>query len=213
MRAAQDKADAVGQAMDSAHVFQATDYAHAAGQVQGVEVMRVDGVTRNSGDGVTVIVRVHGTATRYDNDGQPSGQLDLPVCFRFVYDSEPAKALRGEVTCPAAAPLTVAKDPQLPAGIEDRLRQVLPTGSGVTETAVRRALDGLDLDPAVRRDVTTARGAVGVALRASQYDCVMAAVTAGTVDVWRPARVQLSPGELSCTAAEAAGGEGRTPPH
>jgi hypothetical protein len=40
-----------------------------------------------------------------------------------------------------------------------------------------------------------------VALRASQYDCVVARVAApGDVTLWRPSHTQLAPGELSCSA-------------
>jgi len=39
-----------------------------------------------------------------------------------------------------------------------------------------------------------------VALRASQYDCLMARVTSSGAELWRPSHTQLAPGELSCSA-------------
>jgi hypothetical protein len=58
----------------------------------------------------------------------------------------------------------------------------------------------LKLDPAIRQDVAAQDGRVGVALRAAQYDCILARVTSTGAEIWRPSHTQLAPGELPCTA-------------
>jgi hypothetical protein len=81
-------------------------------------------------------------------------------------------------------------------------------------TGQTHAVAGLSLDPAVRQDFATRDGIVGVALRAGQYDCIIARVTApGDVKLWRPSHTQLSPGELDCLAGLALGAEFNTSPH
>src|SRR6185369_3183690 len=74
---ARKKAGQVVDAIDRDYVYKADGYAHSAAQVDGVEVMKVDGTLRNSGDGVTLVIRVHGIAPAANG----SGPVDLPVCF------------------------------------------------------------------------------------------------------------------------------------
>ena len=220
-QAAYDRAirDARGQALAAANaigrdgVWQADQYVHSAAQVPGVEVMRVTGVNRQTAEGVTLIIRVHGVADVVGRDGGPSGRLDLSVCFVLKYDRDVHDDVQGQAPCPASAPLAIPRDAQLPGDIEQTLRRVLPAGRAASEASVRTAVDGLTLDPRVRRDVATVDGSIGVALSDSQYDCVMARVSGATVDVWRPSRVQLAPGEINCGGSEAAGGEGLHAPH
>ncbi|MEV5821918.1 hypothetical protein AB0L22_22415 [Micromonospora haikouensis] len=90
-------------------------------------------------------------------------------------------------------------------GVDDRLAKALDKAEP-TEASVRAALAGLGIDPAVRQEVLGQGGQVGVALRAAQYDCVMARVTAGGARLWRPSHTQLAPGELSCSAEVALSG-------
>ena len=77
----------------------------------------------------------------------------------------------------ALAPFLLAAD--------ERLRQALAT-SGPDEAAVRAAVAGLKLDPAVRQEIAVRGGTVGVALRASQYDCLVARVGPAGAETWRP---------------------------
>ncbi|MBC6467755.1 hypothetical protein [Actinomadura alba] len=77
---------------------------------------------------------------------------------------------------------------------------------------VKRAVRG----PGVTHDVIASAGAVGIAVSADRYDCVMARILdgrSGQVEVWRPARVYLQPGELGCGADAAAAGGGQRSPH
>ena len=39
-----------------------------------------------------------------------------------------------------------------------------------------------------------------MALRAAQYDCIFARVTENGAELWRPAHIQLAPGELPCAS-------------
>lgn len=56
-------------------------------------------------------------------------------------------------------------------------------------------------------------GVLGVALREGPGECLFARVRFGTVQVWKPARIQVMPGEGVCSASEAAYGFAQRPPH
>ena len=206
---ARNKVKEVIDRIDRDHGYKADGYAHSAAQVDGVEVMKTDGTMRNTGNGVSLVVRVHGIV----QSSNKTGPLDLPVCFTFTYDRDKSGRPQDEIDCPTTPPLDIPKDPQLPGNIMDVLRTTLPSGPNATEASVRAVVDGLDLDPRIHVDVNTHYGAIGVALKASQYACVLARVTPEKVEVWSPSRVQLAPGELSCNGGTAAGGQGQTPPH
>jgi hypothetical protein len=104
------------------------------------------------------------------------------------------------------------RDPFL-QGVDERLQSALNL-VGPNEAAVRAAVAGLKLDPAIHQDFAVQDGAVGVALRASHYDCVVARVAApGDVTLWRPSHTRLAPGELDCSAGLALYGEFNTSPY
>lgn len=191
---ARQKAKAATYHIDAHFPGTADDYAHVVGQTEGVEVMRVNGTSRYDG-GVTVTVRVHGLATRVDSYGQP-WQLDLPECFRLVWNDTADIARVYDTSCPTTAPLSIAKDPQLPPDIVSTLRQAL-TGLH-SAAAIRSAIGGLPLDAGVTIDVATGNGAFGIALRASKYDCVTGRVMPAKVEVWRPEEGALE--ARGCTA-------------
>jgi hypothetical protein len=55
---------------------------------------------------------------------------------------------------------------------------------------------------------------IGVALAApDDHSCLLGARTDGKVLVWRPSRVQLQPGELTCGPGTALARQGTRPPH
>ena len=60
--AALERAQDTADRMEDGFAYKAAEYAHDAGQADGVEVMSVDGAGRDSGDGVTVAVRSEGSA-------------------------------------------------------------------------------------------------------------------------------------------------------
>jgi hypothetical protein len=204
------KVDDVLAQFDRDHVYQAADYLHSAGQHPGVQVLAVTGQSHwQTGVTLTLKVTGHGVARGFDD--VVLRQSDVPICFRLRMGPKD-DSRDDDVDCPAGAPLTVPKDPSL-AGVDERLSRVL-NPVGPNEPAVRAAVTALNLDPAIRQDFATGDGIVGVALRAGQYDCVIARVTApNDVTLWRPSHTQLSPGELDCTAGLALGGAFRTSPH
>lgn len=204
------KVDDVLAQFDRDHLYQAGDYLHSAGQHPDVQVLSVTGQTHWR-TGVTLVLKVkgHGVARGFDHVVLQQG--DVPICFRLQMG--PKKDGRDDdIDCPAGMPLPVLKDPSL-RGVDERLQSAL-NPVGPNEAAVRAAVAGLKLDPAIHQDFTVQDGTVGVALRASQYDCVVARVAApGDVTLWRPSHTQLAPGELGCSAGLALSGEFNTSPH
>ena len=204
------KVDDVLAQFDRDHLYQAGDYLHSAGQHPGVQVLSVTGQTHwQTGVTLTLKVTGHGEARGFDQ--VVLRQRDLPICFRLQLGPK-EDSRDDDVDCPAGAPLPVPQDPSL-QGVDERLRNAL-NPVGPNEAAVRAAVAGLKLDPAIRQDFAVRDGTVGVALRASQYDCVIARVAApGDVTLWRPSHTQLAPGELECLAGLALSGEFHTSPH
>jgi hypothetical protein len=204
------KVDAVLAQFERDYIYQAGDYVHSAGQHPGVEVLSVAGRTHWQ-TGVTLVLKVTGHGVERGFDQVVLHERDVPICFRLQMG--PKKDSRDDdIDCPAGAPLSVPKDPSL-QGVDERLRSALKP-VGPNEAAVRAAVAGLRLDPAIHQDFASSDGTVGVALRASQYDCVVARVAArGDVTLWRPSHTQLAPGELGCSAGLALSGEFNTSPH
>jgi hypothetical protein len=204
------KVDDVLAQFERDHLYEAGDYLHSAGQHPDVQVLSVTGQTHWQ-TGVTLVLKVtgHGVARGFDHVVLQQG--DVPICFRLRMG--PKKDSRDDdIDCPAGAPLPVPEDPSL-QGVDERLQRVLKP-VGPDEAAVRAAVAALKLDPAIRQDFAVQDGVAGVALRASQYDCVIARVTApGKVTLWRPSHTQLAPGELDCSAGLALSGEFNTSPH
>jgi hypothetical protein len=204
------KVDDVLAQFDRDHLYQAADYLHSAGQHPGVQVLSVTGQTHWQ-TGVTLILKVTGHGVARGFDQVVLRQEDVPICFRLQMGPKD-DSRDDDIDCPAAAPLAVPKDPSL-QGVDERLESALKP-VGPDESAVRAAVAGLKLDPAIRQDFAVQDGVAGVALRASQYDCIIARVTApGDVKLWRPSHTQLSPGELDCSAGLALSGEFNTYPH
>ena len=111
------------------------------------------------------------------------------------------------VDCPRSGPLRLPPAPRvptLPADAERRIERALRERPADLAAAVRRRLRGRDVR------VTAAPG--GVAAAAGD-DCVLARLRGRRIEVWRPSRVQLQPGELTCDSATAVAGLGQRPPH
>ena len=134
--------------------------------------------------------------------------------------------------CPAAAiaivPAALATQPRvaIPARFEGRLAKLLaelpPTPSGRDLTArIVRALPAPAVDPhsGLRNLPPIVQTAVsGVDVGVSLGDpmsrrCLLSARVDGDVTVWRPTRVQLQPGELSCDPQTALHLQGISAPH
>ncbi|MFG1841852.1 hypothetical protein ACGFH8_25895 [Micromonospora sp. NPDC049175] len=188
------KVDWVQSRFVADHLYQADKYVHAAGQHPDVAVLTVTGDT-HWGTGVTLVLRVAGHGVEIGADGSVIDESDEAICFRLRLGPRDDRR-DDDIECPPDDPIQVAEDPSL-SGVDERLKSALAT-VGPDEAAVRAAIDGLKLDPAIRTEVTAEDGRVGVALRAAQYDCLLARVTGNGAELWRPARIQLAPGELSC---------------
>ncbi|WP_412747973.1 hypothetical protein [Krasilnikovia sp. M28-CT-15] len=207
---AANKVDNVLARFELDHVDKAGDYLHSAGQHPDVQVLSVTGQTHWQ-TGVTLILKVTGHGVARGFDQVVLHQADVPICFRLQMGPE-KDSRDDDIDCPAGTPLPVPKDPSL-QGVDERLQSAL-NPVGPNESAVRAAVAGLKLDPAIHQDFAVQDGIVGVALRGSQYDCVVARVAApGDVTLWRPSHTQLAPGELDCSAGLALGGEFNTSPH
>ena len=178
------------------------------------DLISISGVDTADPDGVTALLRVVGTGK--DGSWLEPEWVSEEFCFELRFAPAPP-ADPPTVPCPSlAARLTFPPptEPKLPS--PDEVRRAL-SESSADEAGVWASLATFSLDPAIRVDVAARGGEVGVALRSpvrdsGRYDCVLARVRSETVEAWRPAGVQLQPGELSCRATESLAGHGLQPP-
>ncbi len=208
---ARDKARQVGDRLDSGSVRSAQDVGHLADDMNGVEVMRVTGVTTARRDGIGLVVRVSGVAAG-EGWGDPE-TITVTRCFELRVS--PKTRWGGDrprdVDCPHGAPLTFKPWPKTPEIPYERLRAALPRvprGGTVDEPKVRSAVTSLHLDPSIRADVQTQDGMVGISLMVRPYladalECVLARVAPGRTSVWSPSRIQRMPGESGCDVGNA----------
>lgn len=206
---ASKKVDDVLNEFDYDHLYKAGDYVHTAGQHSDVAVLSVTGQTHWQ-SGVTMVLKVTGHGVENGADGSVIGDRYIPICFRLQLGPE-TDSRDDDIDCPKGAPLPVTQDPSL-NGVDDRLRSALRS-VGPREPAVRAAVAAMKLDPAIHQNFAAQTNIVGVALQATQYDCIIARVTAKDVQIWRPSHTQLAPGELGCSAGIALGSEFNTYPH
>jgi len=198
-------------------VHEAVAFARLADDWNGTDVLAASG-DRRAGS-IDLLVRMTTSGT-YSDGFEPENATDTG-CFRITQADPDDFRDPQRVDCPVGAiPLTPPPAPApaaIPTGYEQRLAAALgrldPAGrrsaAAVAATA-RRALGG---HPA-QVTTATAGDTVGVAVVASRYECVLAAVDpAGRVPTWRPPRVYLQPGEAGCTATAAAHRDLTRPPH
>ncbi|MET9358482.1 translation initiation factor IF-2 [Streptomyces sp. NPDC006617] len=207
--AAREAARTVGERLYDQRPRTAEEVGRAASQLDGVEVMRVTGTSTHEGDGIDVVVRTSGSAY---NSWVDLEEITVRSCFtvrvspRSRWREDPH-----DVDCPEGPALTFAPPPEPPRLPAEELRARLPrvpAGGRVDETEVRRTLAALDLDPAIRTEVKTDGGRVGVLLSVQgnhfdPQDCLLARVVPGATEVWVPPRIQRMPGEGGCTVANA----------
>ncbi|MFI5931535.1 hypothetical protein [Actinoplanes sp. NPDC051494] len=194
------KIEQVENRFDYDGTYKAADYQRTAGHFDGVDVLSVTGETHWQ-TGVTLILRVPGNGHEEGYDGVTIKRATELICFRL--NQGPDDDTRDDdIPCPGTPALPVPQNASL-TGADDRIKAAL-TGIKPAEQPARTALGRLHLDPAVQITYATAPGLLGVALNASQYDCVLVQVTPDRTSTWRPSHTQLSPGELPCTADVAA---------
>lgn len=150
-------------------------------------------------DPVTACYEVHLGMHGATHDPEP---IDCPA------DAEPVDL----PPVPPAAPVA-----EVAEGSDDVLRQVLRSlGDRLEVVALQQRLearlptarDALPPEVLVASDGTT----VGVAVR-GEGDCLLGLRTRDRVSIWRPADVQLQPGELTCDVQTALARLGMRPPH
>jgi hypothetical protein len=215
---ARKAAERAGDRVHDSRVRPARDVGHRAADLDGVEVMRVTGVS-TAGDGVRLVLRTSGTAP--DGGWFATSTITVRRCFemRFSTTTEWQHYGTRQVACPSGGPLTFKPWPKAPEIPFERLRKALPRvpkGGGADEAKVRAAVASLRLDPAIRREFATEGDVVGVALIARPYgsdafDCVLARVAPGRTSVWTPPRMQRMAGEGGCSAGNAV--DPLPPPH
>ncbi|MFD7919863.1 translation initiation factor IF-2 [Streptomyces sp. NPDC059740] len=207
--AAREAARKVGEQLYGQRPRTAEEVGRSASHLDGVDVLRVTGISTRDADGVDVVVRTSGSAY--------SGWLDPEAivvrrCFavRVSPDSQWGEEPR-DVDCPHGPPLTFAPPPEPPRLPYEQLRAALPRvpkDGRVDEAGVRRALTALRLDAAIRTEVKADDGRVGVLLSVKgngfdAQDCLLARVAPGSTEVWVPPHIQRMPGEGGCTVGNA----------
>lgn len=138
-------------------------------------------------------------------------------CYEYVLEHSADDHKPRRITCPDVDPLvvpTTAPRPTLPPNVEETLRATLEDllrTEPVTEERLRAALDSFGALPV--SEVASAGSTFGLAIGNADDECVYARIVGDVVELWRVPPAQAVPGELGCTAASAARGEGRTAPH
>jgi hypothetical protein len=198
-------------------VHEAVAFARLADGWAGTDVLAAGGDRRDGSLDLLVRVTTSGT---YSDGFEPENATDTG-CFRITQADPDDFRDPGRVDCPTAAtPLALPPAPApaaIPDGYDERLAAALgrldPAGRRSEATVAATARQALGGHPA-RVTTATAADTVGVAVAASRYECVLAAVApTGPVPTWRPPRVYLQPGEAGCTATAAAHRDLVRPPH
>ncbi|MEV5159222.1 translation initiation factor IF-2 [Streptomyces sp. NPDC053728] len=215
--AAREVARHAGERLYGQRPRTAEEVGRSAAGIDGVDVLKVSGTSTHDKDGVDVVVRTSGSAYKGWIDAQ---EVTVQRCFALRVS--PASEWREDprdVDCPEGPPLAFAPPPEPPRLPYEELRERLPRvpeGGRVDEAEVRRTLAALDLDPAIRAEVKTDEGRVGVLLALpgngfDPRDCLLARVDPGATEVWVPPRMQRMPGEGGCSVGNAL--DPAAPPH
>jgi hypothetical protein len=216
-RDADHVAQVVALAIDFPRQDDAVGYARAAADTRAARDGRlaVVGVSASR-----LVLRVHFDA--YEDDTSFTLRRHVPA-VTTCYDVAVSVSGTGDPvrrTCPAhAAPVHLPPPPPVrvvPQGADAVVRAALRRRSGGAERVEAAVRSGLPapargtLAPEVR---VAAQGSdVGVSV-SGQDGCLLGSRVDGEVLVWRPSRVQVQPGELSCDPATALGRMGIDHPH
>jgi hypothetical protein len=210
-RAARVKAEEMARDFERDLEWDPEDVGYVLSHEKDVEVFSVSGTQFSVSDPGRVVVRVRGQGSSGGGffGGVPTPRPAVVVCFEITVSYGNTDV--GEVDCPPGEPRTFRPPAELPDRALERLEERLP--KTVDLAAARRAVQALDLDDRIGQDVAEFHGVIGVALREGPGRCLFARVRAAGVEVWWPSRIQVMPGEGSCSAAEAAYGYAQRPPH
>jgi hypothetical protein len=212
-------ADQLAIRMTANGLHTADELGRTAANTPDVSVLSVTGTDART-TGVTLVIKVHGVGTVPLGQQEPTTADD---CFRLSYVNSVHDGTSGQVSCPDLPPIGYPPLPpplELPNGSDVLLRKTLPaiTGGGAATDAMAARLwssiDSWHLDLGIQRDVTvtgvlgTTGAVLGVVLRTPD-SCLMGRAAAGTTAAWYVSPRYYRPGELVCSATEAAYGEGR----
>ncbi len=172
---------------------------------------------------------------RIHDEGSLSGFIrsdPVTACYEAMFSFYGVIGGPRRINCPVGAkailpdPLPSKPHVVIPIGFESTLAKLLAAlPAAPTAADVRARLSGALASPAVDpatglRDLlpaveTAVSGFdIGVSLwEADDRDCLLGARIGGQVTVWRPTRVQLMPGELTCDPQTALQSGGLHPPH
>ncbi|MEV0594471.1 hypothetical protein [Nonomuraea cavernae] len=176
---------------------------------QGRVLLRIHATSRVGTDSLPQPVNAATRAYKATHGPSPSPYPVTSACFEISVSYSDTNV--DEVDCPTGEPRVF----RAPATIPDHAFKWLKTHLPKTPDlmAAREAVDHLDLDDRIGKDVAEIDGVIGIALRERPGVCLFARVRQQGVEVWRPSRIQAMPGESSCSAAEAAHGHAQRPPH
>jgi hypothetical protein len=167
---------------------------------------------------------------RFDFNPWEPRLLDRTACyeaeFGYPYVPDPRRVHCPDDTSPLPLPPRIpARTRQIPDGAADVVAAVLDTAPArpsadavASATRDRLRSPGTDpttglphLPPEVEADVRG--GDVGIAGEGYERSCVLGSRVDGDVLVWRPTRIQMMPGELTCDPSTALYRHGTSPPH
>ena len=151
----------------------------------------------------------------------------VTACYEAKFNYYGIMGSPRRMACPRGAtpitPPTVEPEPEIviPDGADELVEKVLTSASRPPDAEKVHAavVEGLAKAAAAGREpplphVAVDGADVGVALwEPNGGGCLLGARVDGQVLVWRPSRVQLQPGELSCDPGTALARQGTRPPH
>jgi hypothetical protein len=215
---------------DSAAGYARAALATRAGQdgrlrVVAIEELRADELTDPLGR-LVFLVHLEGSEAGWTTSRPVTACYEAEFSFYGVIGSPQRLACPGDAA-PITPPPTQPKPKiVIPDGADEIVEQVL-TGASPTprveevRAALVEALGKAAADAATgpqhllpAPQVATDGTGIGVALAApDDHSCLLGARIDGKVLVWRPSRVQVQPGELTCGPGTALARQGTRPPH
>ena len=228
-RIAKVVADAIGYPrQDSAAGFARAALATRAGQDGRLRLLAIEDLPAGDPRGpqdplARLVFRVHLEAS----EGVFRTEPPVTACYEARFNYYGIMGSPRRIACPPGAtpvtPPTAAPKPRIaiPDGADELLERVLTGASRPPDAEkVHAALvEGLGRAAAAGSgpplpQVAVDGADVGVALwEPDGRVCLLGARVGGQVLVWRPSRVQLQPGELSCDPQTALARQGTRPPH
>jgi hypothetical protein len=225
-RAARAHADRIAEQIGRGLDWNTEDVGWVLSRDEDVDVYSVTGTRFSTTDPGRVLLRIRATG-RVDADGPPQPVNKATPAYQATHgpspSPNPAASVCFEISvsysdtgvagvdCPTSEPRSFRAPATIPGNAFQWLKTRLPKTPDLT--AAREAVDQLDLDDRIGKDVAEIDGVIGVALRERPGVCLLARVRRQGIEVWWPSRVQAMPGESSCSAVEAAHGHAQRPPH